>query len=380
MSDAEVLVSVVMPCLDEEETLGACIRKARAALDEGGWSGEVVVADNGSTDRSREVAREHGARVVEEEERGYGAAYQTGLGAARGRFIVIGDSDDSYDFSELGRFIRPLEEGYEFVMGHREEVRDGAMPWLHRYFGNPLLSRLLNWFFDLEFSDVYCGMRGFTREAYDRMRLDARGMEFALQMVVNASWAGLRTTEVPITLHPRAGESKLRTFRDGWRSLRFMLLYSPTYLYLVPGTVLVVAGAGALTALLTGPLAVAGIRFDYHWMFPASGAVLLGFQLLLLGLYAKTYGMLGHFVPEDRWLHAFHGAFTLERGLLVGGSVAAVGAGTEAAIFLEWLESGFGTLFAVRPAVFGLTLFLLGVEVCFASFFLSLLRMEGDEP
>jgi len=251
-------ISVVMPCLNEEETLGECIKKASQSMNEHGLSGEIVVCDNGSTDRSAEIGHREGARVVEEKIKGYGSAYHCGIGAARGKYIIMGDADDTYDFREINRFIEPLRNGYDLVMGSRLKgtILKGAMPWLHRYIGNPFLSWFLNLLFHTGVSDSHCGMRAFTREAYDKMDLKTTGMEYASEMVINSSKAGLKITEVPITYYPRGGESKLNSFSDGWRHLRFMLLYSPNHLFLVPGMFLLLAGLLLLLVLLPGPLTI----------------------------------------------------------------------------------------------------------------------------
>ena len=264
----DVEVSVAMPCLNEEMTLGTCIEKVQQTLKALGIKGEIIVADNGSTDGSVEIAESLGAKVVHQPIRGYGAAYLAGIAAAQGKYIIIGDSDDTYDFTDLERFIEPLRNGYDLVMGSRfkGEILPGAMSWSHRYIGNPILSGILRWFFKTNISDSHCGMRGFTREAYERMALQTTGMEFASEMVVKAVQEDLKIHEVPITYYPREGESKLNSFRDAWRHLRFMLLLSPTYLFVLPGSLLFVLGLLVLLVMLPGPVQIGNHAYDIHVM------------------------------------------------------------------------------------------------------------------
>ncbi len=379
MSEGMPDVSVIMPCLNEAATVGTCVRKAVAALAAAGLDGEVVVADNGSDDGSPRLAAEAGARVVPAPVRGYGAAYLAGLEAARGRYLVLGDADDTYDFGAVPEFVASLAAGNDVVLGSRFRGRilPGAMPWLHRYVGNPVLSAILSLFFGTRVSDAHCGLRAMTRAASERMSLRSSGMEFASEMVAVALRHGLRVAEIPITYYPRGGRSKLRSFRDGWRHLRFMLLLSPTPLFLLPGLLAVVLGLAGLFALLPGPIHVGALTFDFHFMFVASALAILGVQLVFLGLAAKTYAR--DDLPErpDRWVDFLDRRFTLERGLVVGFALAAAGVGINAWILWVWLASGRGTLFAVRPALLGLSLVVTGAEIVFGSFFLSVLRDEG---
>lgn len=379
MSAPAPQVSVIMPCLNEAATVGRCVAKARAALEGAGLDGEVVVADNGSDDGSPVLAAEAGARVVSAPTRGYGAAYLAGLEVARGRCLVLGDADDTYDFGAVPEFVAALEAGSDVVLGSRfrGKILPGAMPWLHRYVGNPVLSGLLSLFFGRRISDAHCGLRALTREASDRMRLKSSGMEFASEMVALALRLGLTVTEIPITYYPRGGRSKLRSFRDGWRHLRFMLLLSPTPLFLVPGLAALGVGLLGLFALLPGQLRVGAFALDYHFMFVASAAAILGLQLVVLGLAAKTYARGELAIAGDRWLGLLDRHFTLERGLLVGLGLAAAGLGINAWILVSWLGSGRGQLFAVRPALLGLSLVVLGAQAVFGSFFISVLR---DDP
>ncbi len=379
MSDDAPDVSVIMPCLNEAATVGTCVRKAVAALAAAGLKGEVVVADNGSDDGSPRLAAEAGARVVPAAVRGYGAAYLAGLEAARGRYLVLGDADDTYDFGAVPEFVASLAGGADVVLGSRFRGRilPGAMPWLHRYVGNPVLSGILSLFFGTRVSDAHCGLRAMTREASERMRLRSSGMEFASEMVAVALRHGLKVAEIPITYYPRGGHSKLRSFRDGWRHLRFMLLLSPTPLFLVPGLLAVALGLAGLFVLLPGPIHAGTFTFDFHFMFVASALAVLGVQLVFLGLAAKTYARAELPERQDRWVDFLDRRFTLERGLVVGLAVAAAGLGINAWILWVWLASGRGTLFAVRPALLGLSLVVTGAQIVFGSFFLSVLRDEG---
>ena len=379
MSDHAPHVSVIMPCLNEAGTVARCVAKARAALERAGLDGEVVVADNGSDDGSPALAEAAGARVVPAPVRGYGAAYLAGLEAARGRCLVLGDADDTYDFAVVPEFVAALEAGSDVVLGSRFRGRilPGAMPWLHRYVGNPVLSGILSLFFGRRISDAHCGLRAMTREASDRMRLRSSGMEFASEMVALALRHGLKVAEIPITYYPRGGHSKLRSFRDGWRHLRFMLLLSPTPLFLVPGLAALAVGLLGLFALLPGPVRIGATTFDYHFMFVASAAAILGLQLVVLGLAAKTYARGELALSGDRWLALLDRHFTLERGLLLGLGLAAAGVGINAWILASWLQSGRGQLFAVRPALLGLSLVVIGAQAVFGSFFISVLR---DDP
>ncbi len=376
-------VSVVMPCLNEELTLPICIRKANETIQKLGLDAEVVVADNGSTDRSVEIAESLGARVVHQPLKGYGNAYMAGFNGARGRYIVMGDSDDSYDFTDIGRFIEPLRQGYDFVMGTRlkGKIEPGAMPFLHRWLGNPVLTFILNMLFRTGISDSHCGMRAFTKDAYERMHLRTTGMEFASEMVIKASKAGLRITEIPITLHKdkRDRPPHLRTWRDGWRHLRFMLMYSPAGTFLVPGLVLFALGVLMLAVLYRGPIHVGGSMIDVHTMILGSLLTILGTQVITTGLFAKVYSYERHFDAQDPLLHGLARVFNLERGLILGLVLFVVGFGFDLAVALEWIRSGFGPLQAERPAILGGTLMAVGAQIVFSSFFLSMLSVQVAE-
>jgi glycosyltransferase involved in cell wall biosynthesis len=381
----EIVISVVMPCLDEEKTIGACVSKALEGIRRTGLPGEVIVSDNGSTDRSVEIATELGARVVLQPNRGYGNAYRKGFDESRGKYIVMGDSDDTYDFTEIGQLVEKLREGNEYVLGSRfaGNILPGAMPWLHQYIGNPVLTGLLNFMFGLKSSDAHSGLRAFTRDAYKRMRLQTTGMEFASEMVINAARAKLKVAEVPITYYPREGESKLRSFRDGWRHLRFMFLYSPDHLFLVPGSILFVIGLLGMIWLSTGAKVVSGHFVDYHFMFIFSLLTIVGFQVLLTGFYAKAYAFTHRFAPDDRMIQLFYRYFSLEEWLIAGFLIFLVGFGIDAAIFYTWIQHHFKDLFAVREALLALTLMVVGLQLIFSSFLLSILNINSkvsDSP
>lgn len=378
----ELELSIVIPCLNEAETLAVCVDKAWGFLRSSGVVGEVVVADNGSSDGSQEIAEAHGARVVPVPRRGYGAALLGGIAAARGRFVVMGDGDDSYDFTALQPFVDKLRGGFELVMGNRflGGVRPGAMPVLHRYLGNPVLSFLGRLFFGSPVGDFHCGLRAFDRQAIQRLDLRTTGMEFASEMVVKATLHGLRVAEVPTVLHPdgRSVPPKLRTWRDGWRHLRFLLLYSPRWLFLFPGLALTVIGLVVGGLLLPGPRTIAGLTFDIHTLLFAAMAVLIGFQMMGFALFTKIFAAGAGLLPEDSRVQAFSRRVSLELGLTAGGLLALAGlAGSLYAVGL-WEEASFGNLQPTRvlrvviPAVTAGTL---GVEVMLASLFLSVLEL-----
>ncbi len=375
----QVEVSVVMPCLNEAASVGDCVDKALASLRRLGVKGEVVVCDNGSTDGSQEVAQQHGARVVCQPLRGYGNAYMKGFDEARGQYIVMADSDDTYDFDDIGRFLIPLRKGADLVMGNRFAggIMPGAMTWSHRYIGNPILSGLLNLFFHTGIGDAHSGMRAFNRAAYPMMHLQTGGMEFASEMVINASKAGLRISEIPIKYYPRVGSSKLLTLRDGWRHLRFMLLYSPTHLFLWPGLSMMALGLLAMLVLATGPLDVAGIRFGFHWMFLCALLAIGGFQVISMGYLARYYSLTSHFITErDRIQQWFGQHFTLERGIALGTSLFLVGAILDGVVLLSWLVVASVDLNSIRWSILALTLSIIGIQIIFSSFLASMMAIK----
>jgi glycosyltransferase involved in cell wall biosynthesis len=371
-------ISVVMPCLNEERSVGICVERALEGIRRTNLTGEVIVCDNGSTDDSVAVAAAAGARVVHQPERGYGNAYRRGFEAARGRYVVMGDSDLSYDFSELHRLVESLQTGgYHYVLGSRfaGEILPGAMPWSHRYIGNPVLTGILNRFFDLKTSDAHSGMRAFTREAYERMGCRTKGMEFASEIVINAAKAGLNVGEVPITYHPRIGESKLRSMRDGWRHLRFMLLLCPKYLFVIPGIVMLLLGVLGQIALLPGPLPLGFHALDLHFSALFALLSIVGYQVVLFGVFANTYTRTHRLDRPNRLLDWIERDLTLEHGLILGLGLFLVGLTIDSVILVRWLASDLGPLNEMRPALLAMTFIVIGLQTAFASFFLGVLRM-----
>src|SRR5262245_34045780 len=380
-STEPVRVSVVLPCLNEEGAVGAVIDEAWQGIESTGLAGEVLVVDNGSTDRSVAIAEEHGARVVHEPERGYGSAYLRGLAESRGDLIVMADADGTYPLADLRPFVRSLEEGNDLVLGSRfrGEIKAGAMPWLHRRVGNPVLTAVLNVFFRVRVSDAHCGLRAVRRSALRRLELDSTGMEFASEMILKAAKRGLRVDEVPIEYRPRIGESKLNTVRDGWRHLRFMLVHSSTFLFLIPGGLLLLLGLAIMLPLATGPVTTFGFTWYIHAMIAGSLATLVGAQVLQLGLFARTYAVL-YLGDSDRLFEHHWKRVRLEHGLLAGLILFLIGATVLGWIFVGWWQSGFGVLAREHQALFGLTLAALGLQTMFASFFLSVLHLRGRPP
>jgi len=367
-----------MPCLNEEGTIGRCVRKALEVLQRHNIDGEVVVADNGSTDRSVEIAEAMGARVVHQPLRGYGNAYRMGFAEAHGRYLVMIDSDDTYEFADIPHFVALLRTGKDFVNGNRftGKMAAGAMSWTHRYVGNPLLSGLLNVFFHTTLGDAHCGMRAFTREAYEEMRLQTPGMEFASEMVIHAAKAGLTIAELPTNYYPREGESKLHTVRDGWRHLRFLLVYSPTHLFLLPGLLLFCLGLLGMALLLPGPFVAFGRGWDVHVMILSALVTLLGYQVLSLGIYAKTFSLTIQFEERDPVLDRVMALFTLERGLVVGAAFLLAGLTCLGSVYMQWAGNNFGALDAIRPSLLGMTLMTVGGQTIFSSFLLSLFNFR----
>ena len=378
-----VELSVVMPCLNEAETLESCIRKAQRALKDANISGEVLIADNGSTDGSIEIAERLGARVVHVKAKGYGSALMGGIAAASGKYLLMGDADDSYDFGHIPRFVEKLRGGADLVMGNRFRggIEPGAMPFLHRYLGNPVLSRVGRLFFKSPFRDFHCGLRAFSKSAYVKMGLNTTGMEFASEMVVKATLLKLPVAEVPTTLAPdgRTRAPHLRTWRDGWRHLRFLLLYSPRWLFLYPGLALMLAGTLVGLWLLPGPATVGHVTFDVHTMVYAATFVLLGFQAAAFAVFTKIFAISEGLFPPDPAMEKLFRYITLEVGLVLGALLMAAGLGASLYAVGAWGARHFGmldysrTMRLVIPAALLLTL---GAQTIFASFFLSVLGMR----
>jgi glycosyltransferase involved in cell wall biosynthesis len=370
-----VEVSVVIPCLNEAENIEECVRRSQAALDEAGITGEVVVADNDSDDGSAELAAAAGARVVHEPRRGYGSAYLAGFGAARGEYIVMLDADMTYPFKDIPRFVEELRGGAQLVMGDRmDNIQPGAMHWMHRYIGNPLLSGTLNLFFRTGIRDAHCGMRGFRRDILPVLDLRATGMEFASEMVIRASKEKLAISEFPIEYHPRGGESKLSRFRDGWRHLRFLLVHSPTYLFIVPGAALLALGL-LVSAISLSQLPIFGRAWNLHTVIGGELMAVVGVQIVALGLCAHAYGT--YFMGEkDPWFDRMRARYRLEHGLMLGGAIVLVGFLAGAVIVVTWIDRGFGALSEERLAATAAALIIIGLQVFFSSFLLSILGLR----
>lgn len=385
MTTRQLEVSILMPCLDERETIATCVAEARAWLDEHGVDGEVLVADNGSTDGSQELACAAGARIVAIPRRGYGAALRGGIEAAAGTFVIMGDSDDSYDFSSLDPFLVELRGGADLVMGNRFRggISPGAMPWLHRYLGNPVLSSLGRVFFRTPIGDFHCGLRGFRRDRMLELDLRSPGMEFASEMVVKAALANYDVREVPTTLRPdgRSRAPHLRTWADGWRHLRFLLLFSPRWLFLVPGLIAFVGGLVATAILVAGPVQIGPFGLDVSALVYAAAATIVGFQAITFALFTKILAASRGLLPIDDRLDRVGAWFRLERGLAVGGLILAAGIGATIVSFVRWGDAGWSgldpgdQLRVVVPAMLGLVL---GSSTILTSFFLSILGMDSD--
>jgi len=382
-SAAMVELTVVMPCLNEAETLAVCIDKAHAALAVNGIAGEVVIADNGSTDGSQEIAKAHGARLVPVPVRGYGAALNAGILAAHGKYVLMGDADDSYEFEHIPRFLTALRGGADLVMGNRFKGGIGpkAMPPLHKYLGNPVLSFLGRTLFHTPIGDFHCGMRAFSKAAYERLGLRTTGMEFASEMVVKASLMGQTIVEVPTTLQKdgRSRPPHLKTWRDGWRHLRFLLMYSPRWLFLFPGLALMLVGLGLMAWLLPAERPLGHVNLGVDTLAYAAAAVLLGFQLVFFGIAAKVFATTEGLLPEDPGFDNWFRYITLETGLICGVLLVLVGVGIAVSSVIGWSHTGYGPLPPVqmmRRTLPAMLCLMLGTEVCFASFFLSLLGLK----
>ena len=376
-------LSVVLPCLNEKETVAVCVEKAIAALKSAGIEGEVIVADNGSTDGSIEMAESAGARVVRVEHRGYGNALRGGIQAARGTYVLMADSDDSYDFFHIPRFIEQLRKGSDLVMGNRflGGIRDGAMPPLHRYLGNPVLTAVGRLFFHSPSRDFHCGIRAFRKDSYERMDIRSTGMEFASEMVVKASLLRMKVSEVATTLSPdgRSHPPHLRTWHDGWRHLRFLLMYSPRWLFLYPGIASILVGLATCTWLLPGPQRVGKVGFDFHTLAYGFGAILVGFQLLAFGVFTKVFAITEGLLPEDPRFNRMFDYVKLETGLLVGALCVVLGVAGSVLALSTWARSSFGPITSdnlLRLVMLSVFALILGPQIIFSSFFLSILGLR----
>ena len=376
---APIEVSVVIPCLNEAENIEECVQRSQAALDEAGIAGEVVVADNDSHDGSAELAVAAGARVVHEPRRGYGSAYLAGFAAARGEFVVMLDADMTYPFDEIPHFVEELRAGAQLVMGDRmDNIQPGAMHWVNRYIGNPLLSGTLNLFFRTAIRDAHCGMRGFRRDVLPTLDLRTTGMEFASEMVIRASKERLDIRELPISYAPRGGQTKLSRFRDGWRHLRFLLVHSPTHLFIVPGAVMLLIGV-LIAAISLSQLPIFGREWNLHTLIGGVLMSVVGVQVVALGLCAHAYGT--YFMGEkDPWFDRMRARYRLEHGLMLGAAILLAGIVAGAVIVGIWIDRGFGALSEERLAATAAALVIIGLQIFFSSFLLSILGLRRREP
>jgi len=386
VNDSDIELSVVMPCLNEADTLETCIVKAKEAISQHRIRGEVVIADNGSSDGSQAIAERLGARVVDVKAKGYGNALMGGIAAARGRFVIMGDADDSYDFREIPRFVDELRKGHDLVQGCRlpsggGKILPGAMPFLHRWWGNPMFSAMVRTMFNAPIHDVYCGMRGFTKGAYERLDMRCTGMEFATEMIIKTSRYKMNIAEVPITLHPdgrKAHAPHLKTFRDGWRTLRFFLMCSPRWLFLIPGICMFLLGLLGYALALPG-IQLMGANLDAHTLLVASLALLLGHQAIFFAIFAKMFSINERLMPDDPRMARFFKVFDLEKGLLLGVGAVAGGLALLGWSVAEWRAVGFGPLdyaYTMRLVIPGVALSALGAQTILSSFVISILSLQ----
>lgn len=379
MEKKEIEISVILPCLNEEQTIGICIDKANKSFKEQGVSGEVIVVDNGSMDNSILVARKHGATVLVEPRRGPGYAYLTGFSSAKGKYLVLADADNTYDLLEMPRLLEPLKEGKaDLAIGSRMKgkILPGAMPWHHRYIGNPFQSFLFRTFFGTSVSDEHSGFRAISRRNLSRLDLKCSGFDYTIEMLIKAVKKGMVIKEVPITYYPRTGAiSKLRSIPDGWKHLRFMLLYSPDYLFMIPGLAMFIAGLTLMALLLGGQATIFGVTLDIHPMVLGSLLTLAGYQVIFFGLYARAYAVANRLEEKDNLVSFISKHVSLERGLVFGALILLIGIGINVGIISEWVKVG-GELSEIRKAIFALTLVVLGIQTISSAFFLSILGIE----
>lgn len=377
MIDKNPQLSIILPCLNEEQALGACLEKIKKVIQESNLDAEIIVVDNGSTDNSCKIAEEFQVRLVQEKERGYGTAYLKGFAAAQGKYLFLADSDGSYDFNEIPRFIGELKKGCDFVIGNRfkGQIEKGAMAFYRRYIGNPILSGILRLFFRTKIHDAHCGMRTLTKEALEKLDLKTKGMEFASEMVIMACKNNLKIKELPINYYQRKGESKLKSFADGWRHLRFMLLYSPLFLFFIPGLLLFLMGLISMSWLYFGSPEIFGIKLQLHPMFFSSLSIILGYQLIIFSLFAKTYAIIH--LGDKPIFNKLYKYITIENASIAGLLIGAIGIVIYGTIFFKWLSIGFGELQEIKNSVLALTLIIVGIQTIFSSFMLSILGIKG---
>lgn len=369
-------ISVVMPCLNEEDAVGICVKQVIDTFKKNKFSGEIIVADNGSTDNSASMAKKAGAKVIFEKRPGYGSAYLAGLSKARGDVIIMGDSDGTYDFRQIPNFLKKIDKGYDFVNGSRLKgnIAPGAFRFSHRYLAVPFLTGMLNILFGIKFSDAHCGMRAFTKDAYRKMNLRCLGMEFASEMIIKASSSDLKSTEIPINYFARIGSSKLVRFRDAWRHIRFMLLYASTYLYIIPGILFLLFGWGLLILMLPAPFYLFGHGFDIHAMMFVSTMAILGMNILVLGLFAKIFALYGNMgLVKNKGLKLFIENFNQERWIIIGGILFLIGMLVTLYVCFLWIRANFGPIYEVRAVILSTTMMVTGSQIIFASFFASLM-------
>lgn len=375
---APPLLSIIIPCMNEEKTIGAVIGKAVSTLKQEGLDGEIIVADN-STDNSREIAKKMGTKIVIPQKNGYGSACLEGFRHARGTYLILADADDTYDLSEMPKFLKPLlANEADFVIGSRlkGEIKKNSMPWLHRYIGNPLLTGLLNWLFKINISDAHCGMRAITRDAYEKLDMKSEGMEFASEMIIEAGRKKLRITEVPITYYPRQTPSKLHSWGDGWRHLRFMMLYNPTPFFSIPGLLLFILGAFMTLALvIRGNVETTSL----HSFFLGSMLAVIGTQMIATGIYMKIYGILHNKIEKTGITAKLLDYHSLEYGLVIGIALFFAGMVLGSKILFKWISSGYGSLSEVGNAVISVVLAALGIQIIFSALIISIFMLDKKE-
>ena len=369
-------LSIILPCLNEEQALGLCLDKIKNVIEKNNLDAEIIVVDNGSTDNSCKIAIEKHVKLIYENERGYGATCLKGFEVAEGKYLFLADPDGSYDFNEIPRFIEQLKNGYDFVIGNRfgSKMEKGAMSWLRRHIGNPILSRTLRLFFRTKINDTQCGMRAIAKESLEKLNLRTTGMEFASEMVIKAIKNKLKIKELPINYYKRIGVSKLKSFADGWRHLRFMLLYSPLYLFFIPGFILFLIGVISILWMYLGSSEILGIKLFYHPMFVSSLFIIIGYQLIIFAFFAKTYAIV-HLGDEPVFVNLYK-YITIEKASITGILMGVLGSIIYVVIFFKWINTGFGELQEVKNSIIALTLLIVGIQTIFSSFMLSILGIK----